>query len=98
MSNFAYVFKVHIFWECHKILRNLHRRYVLCSASQIYGGDFAQFCGLLRMYELYGNKHCKDDWIEIRALEILYVDFENWKKELKPVILNLLITGWKMPD
>ena len=25
-------FKVHIFWEGHKILRNLHRRFVLCSA------------------------------------------------------------------
>ena len=25
----------------------------LCSASQIYGGDFAKFCGLLRIYELY---------------------------------------------
>ena len=27
--------------EGHKILQNLHRRFVLCSASQIYGGDFA---------------------------------------------------------
>ena len=44
--------KVHIFWEGHKILRNLHRRIVLCSASQIYGGDFAKFCDLLRIYEL----------------------------------------------
>ena len=26
--------------------------YVL-SASQIYGGDFARFCGVLRIYELY---------------------------------------------
>ena len=31
--------KVHIFWEGHKFLRNLHRRFVL-SKSQIYGGDF----------------------------------------------------------
>ena len=29
--------KVHIFWEGHKILQNLHSRFVLCSASQIYG-------------------------------------------------------------
>ena len=27
-------FKVHIFWEGHKILRNLHLTFVLCSASQ----------------------------------------------------------------
>ena len=33
-------------------LRNLHLRFVLFSNSQIYGGDFAKFCGLLRMYEL----------------------------------------------
>ena len=27
--------KVHIFWEGHKILRNLHLIFVLCSASQM---------------------------------------------------------------
>ena len=45
--------KVHIFWEGHNILRNLHRRFVLCSNGQIYSGDFAKFCGLLRIYQLY---------------------------------------------
>ena len=45
-------FKVHIFWEGHKILRKLHLRFVLCSNCQIYSGDFAKFCGLLRIYEL----------------------------------------------
>ena len=38
--------KVHIFWEGHKILRNLHIR-------KIYGGDFSKICGLLTIYELY---------------------------------------------
>ena len=28
--------KVHIFWEGHKILQNLHHRFVLCSNGQIY--------------------------------------------------------------
>ena len=46
--------KVHIFWEGHKILRNLHLTFVLCSASQKWGEDFAIFCGLLRIYKLYG--------------------------------------------
>ena len=32
--------KVHTFWEGHKILRNLHCRFVLCSNGQIYSGDF----------------------------------------------------------
>ena len=43
--------KVHIFWEGHKILRNLQPfdwHYI----GQIYGGDFTKFCGLLRIYEL----------------------------------------------
>ena len=29
-----YILKVHLFWEGHKILRNLHLTFVLCSASQ----------------------------------------------------------------
>ena len=45
--------KVHIFWEGHNFLPNLHHRFVLCSNSQIYSRDFANFCGLLRIYELY---------------------------------------------
>ena len=44
--------KVHIFWEGHKILGNLHQLFVLCTASQIISGNFAKFCGLLRIYEL----------------------------------------------
>ena len=35
-----------------KCLRNHHLRFVPCSASQIYGGDFTKFCGLHRIYEL----------------------------------------------
>ena len=42
-----------IFWEGHKVLRNLHQRFLLCRNGQIYDGDFTKFCGLLRMYELY---------------------------------------------
>ena len=45
--------KVHIFWEGHKILQNLHQLFVLCTASQIIGGDFENFCDLIRIYELY---------------------------------------------
>ena len=46
-------FKVHIFWEGHKFLRNFHRRFDPYYIGQIYGGDFAKICGLLRIYELY---------------------------------------------
>ena len=44
--------KVHMFWEGHKILGNLHQLFVLCTASQIIGGDFEKICGLLRIYIL----------------------------------------------
>ena len=44
--------KVHIFWEGHKILQNLHSTFDWHYMGQIYGGDVAKFCGLLRMYEL----------------------------------------------
>ena len=45
--------KVRIFWEGHKILRNLHLTFVYSTYRQKQGGDFAKFCGLLRIYELY---------------------------------------------
>ena len=45
--------KVHIFWEGHKILRNLHQSFYWQYVGQIIGGDFAKFCGLLRIYKLY---------------------------------------------
>ena len=48
-----FIFKlVHIFWEGHKILRNLQQLFVLCTASQIVDGDFSKFCSLLRIYKL----------------------------------------------
>ena len=49
-------YKVHILWEGHKILRNLHQLFVLCTATQMIGGDFVKFCGLLRKCELYRFK------------------------------------------
>ena len=39
--------KVHIFWEGHKFLRNLHLRIALYSNGQIYGCDFTKCFGLL---------------------------------------------------
>ena len=72
---FQHYIKVHIFWEGHKFLQNLHRRFVLCSASQIYGGDFTKFCGLLRIYELYRAAP------EYRALKNPSLPFSClWKK------------------
>ena len=44
--------KVYIFWEGHKILRNLHLTFDYSTYSQKLGEDFAKFCDLLRIYEL----------------------------------------------
>ena len=44
--------KVHIFWEGHKILRNLHLTFDYSTYSQKLGEDFAKVCGLFRIYEL----------------------------------------------
>ena len=46
------VVKVYVFWEDQKILQNLQQRFECYYKGQIYGGDFAKFCGLLRIYEL----------------------------------------------
>ena len=45
--------KVHIFWEGHKILRNLPLTFDCSTYSQKLGEDFVKFCGLFRIYELY---------------------------------------------
>ena len=34
-------------------MRNLHCKFDRYYIGQIYGGDFAKICGLLRIYELY---------------------------------------------
>ena len=41
--------KVHIFWEGHKILRNLHCRFDRYYIGKIYGGDFRKLFVLLRI-------------------------------------------------
>ena len=43
---------VYIFGEGHKSLQNLRRKINWHCIGQIYGGDFAKDCELLRMYEL----------------------------------------------
>ena len=57
--------KVHIFWEGHKIMRNLHRRFDWHCIGQIYDGDFAKFCGILRIYELYIVAWWRDEYIKL---------------------------------
>ena len=66
-------FKVHIFWEGHKILQNIHPRFDRYYIGQIE--DFAKLCGLLRIYELYNlelNKNFSDHW---KKNQLVYTEF-----------------------
>ena len=89
--------KVDIFWEGHNFFQNLHLRFVLWSNGQIYGGYFAKFCGLLRIYELYStltfsNLHSRrfdrksslvSASIFIYFLSSYYVHSKIWYKAIK---------------
>ena len=55
---FIHCFKVHLFWESHKISRNLPLTFDCMYCSQKWGEDFAKLCGLLRIYELYHSVEC----------------------------------------
>ena len=48
-----FLIKVHIFWEGNNILQNLHLTFDCMYCSQKLGEDFENFCGILRIYELY---------------------------------------------
>ena len=60
LSKMACMYVKFIYSEKAKNLRNLHQLFLLCTASQIIGGDFAKFYGLLRIYELYYVSKKKD--------------------------------------
>ena len=47
---------VHKFWEGNKILQSLHLTFDWHYIGQKWCGDFAKFCVLLRIYELYINQ------------------------------------------
>ena len=54
-SNFSWL-KLRFCKKASNFSRNHHLKFIPCSASQIYIGDFANICSLLRIYELYHLK------------------------------------------
>ena len=46
-------------------MQNIHLRFDRYYIGQIYGGDFAKFCGLLRIYEL----NMMDDEFQFTVVE-----------------------------
>ena len=61
-------------------MQNLHRRFDRYYIGQIYGGDFAKICGLLRMHELYCEIFSKEN----------YAVFKKKKKLVKLHILGVI--------
>ena len=58
-------------------MRNLHHRFDWHYIGQIYSGDFAKFCGLLRTYELYITGIFQNSLIELLWLKIIQRKHEN---------------------
>ena len=62
-------------------MRNLNQLFVLCTASQIIGGDFAEFCGILNLLDYM-----------IIFLELLFVDYGM---EINVFVSNPLFGGYR---
>ena len=86
-KNYIANVKVHIFWEGHKILRNLHLTFDYSTYSQKLVEDFAKSCGLLRIYELYNRGsfflhklilHTHADVLFEKNLHHNYCFFSSW--------------------
>ena len=96
-------FKVHIFWEGHKILRNLHLTFDCMYCSQKLGEDVAKFCCLLRMYELYVfwwadcQRLILGKDVKERRLKLSWVTIvgKKHKKKTSVVRLHLVHFCWK---
>ena len=69
-----------------QILRNLQLTFVLCSASQKWGEDFAKVCGLLRIYELYHKKSVAEEKKFCKNIE--FPCAKNWCAHAHCIWLN----------
>ena len=79
LHKFSYYIKFIYFDKATFFLRNLHRRFVLCRNGQIYDWDFAEFCGLLRIYELnYASKMGN-----LRKIFNLFQSSQKWPKFMR---------------
>ena len=72
----SYKFKFHIFWEGHKILRNLHLTFDCMYCSQKFGEDFAKFC-------------CPSQFIWTLKVILENSIISSAKKIGRPILVNL---------
>ena len=55
-------------------MRNIHLRFDQYYIGKIYGGDFAKFCGLLRIYELYFVRYLNGNFDSIaKSLKLISI-------------------------
>ena len=95
--------KVHMFWEGHKIWRNIPLTFDGMYCSQKLGEDFAKFCGLLRIYELYIKSKVRG-----RFCKILWPSQNKWtlwmspkaKRQIhtQPSKVEMFQTSWAQGD
>ena len=67
------IIKVHIFWEGHKILRNLPLTFDCGTYGQKLGEDFAKLYGLLRIYELNNILHIVKGEEHVLYLSMIWI-------------------------
>ena len=80
-------------------MRNLHQLLDWQYIGQIIGGDFAKFCGLLRIYELYQINKLHGFILRIRLdIDNLLVKAPVWKGKrvmtLKRALVHLLAVAY----
>ena len=94
--------KVHIFWESHKILGNLHCRFDWHCIGKIYCGDFQKCCCLLKIYGWFLTS--KNDLI-IQNWYFLSADFWVLVRDIKVTlkghfssVANVMCTGFDVKN
>ena len=66
-------------------MQNLHRRFDWHYIGEIYDGDFAKLCGLLRIYELYYTIYYTDGHPD-RAFFSKIPNFWAWADKLGQIM------------
>ena len=83
-------------------MRNLHGRFDRYYIGQIYSGDFAKICGLLRIYELYYlefESHIKFKCLLETPQREIYWAFMKWDSfKLAEPRIDDRNHEWNRPD
>ena len=69
---------------------NPRRRFDWYYIGQIYGGDLAKFCGLLRIHELYNmdQKRVTLNFLNPIYLDVTCIDFIHFVENIVKIAMN----------